>query len=566
MINSLSIQNMALIARADIEFCPGLNILSGETGAGKSVILDSVNFVLGAKADKSLIRYGEKACSVSAEFDISGNAAVAAELEDMGIGSEDGLLVVSRRLSDEGRSVIRVNGQTANATMLRRLTGHLVDVHGQSEHFFLLKESNQLKVIDGMAGERASAIKSLLSEKVSELKGLRKRLAALGDNESERNRRIDLLAYQIGEIKGAGLREGEEEELTERRNKLNSVEKILTSLREASGLLSEDGAALDRIRGARRALSSISSLDREYGAMENRLDSLYAEAEDIAETLSSLGEDVWFDADELASVESRLNEIRSLKRKYGPDIPSVLGFLRRAEEDYELLTHSAEEVERLDAAMASCRREIYSLCTQLTACRKEAAERFSASIVRELRTLNIPSAQFETEFSAYTEEDADRAGAEGLDEIRFLFSANAGEPVRPLSRIASGGEMSRLMLAIKTQLSGVNGISTYIFDEIDAGISGKTARIVAEKFAKISKDTQIIAVSHLAQIVCMADREFLIRKEEKDQKTQTHVIPLDREGRIGELVRLLGGDAGSTHAREHAEELLDGAQRYRDSL
>ncbi len=565
MLNRLNIHNVALIDEAEIEFSAGLNVLSGETGSGKSVILDSVNFVLGAKADRSMIRYGQSECSVGAEFDIAGNKAVKRELAEMELG-EDDTLVIARRFTADGRSSIRINGMPANTAMLRRLTAHLVDVHGQSEHFFLLKEANQLKVLDDAAGEGLAALKEKLAGKTKELREYKKDLERLGTDEGERSRRMDILSFQIDEIENAGLKEGEEEELLAKRAKMNAVEKILSALQEAENALSADGAGTDSVRTAARAVAGIASLDKAYGDIGERLENLQAEAEDIAETLSSLGEQVYFDENEQAETENRLDELKRLKRKYGADTESILAFLEKAKAEYDMLAGGAQEAEKIKEKMEKCRGAIYALCREMTALRQKAADGFTQRVVKELRTLNIPSAKFETEFSDYTREDADRATANGLDEVRFLFSANAGEPLKPLSKIISGGEMSRFMLAVKTQLSAVNGISTYIFDEIDAGISGKTAKVVAEKFAMIARKTQIVAVSHLAQIVCMADRDFLIRKEEKGGKTRTRILQLSDAERVGELVRLLGGDADSAFAEKHAEELIESAKKYKNIL
>lgn len=565
MLNRLNIHNVALIDEAEIEFSAGLNVLSGETGSGKSVILDSVNFVLGAKADRSMIRYGQSECSVGAEFDIAGNEAVKRELAEMELG-EDDTLVIARRFTADGRSSIRINGMPANAAMLRRLTAHLVDVHGQSEHFFLLKEANQLKVLDDAAGEGLAALKEKLAGKTKELREYKKDLERLGTDEGERSRRMDILSFQIDEIENAGLKEGEEEELLAKRAKMNAVEKILSALQEAENALSADGAGTDSVRTAARAVAGIASLDKAYGDIGERLENLQAEAEDIAETLSSLGEQVYFDENEQAETENRLDELKRLKRKYGADTESILAFLEKAKAEYDMLAGGAQEAEKIKEKMEKCRGAIYALCREMTALRQKAADGFTQRVVKELRTLNIPSAKFETEFSDYTREDADRATANGLDEVRFLFSANAGEPLKPLSKIISGGEMSRFMLAVKTQLSAVNGISTYIFDEIDAGISGKTAKVVAEKFAIIARKTQIVAVSHLAQIVCMADRDFLIRKEEEGGKTRTRILQLSDAERVGELVRLLGGDADSAFAEKHAEELIESAKKYKNIL
>lgn len=564
MINKLTIQNVALIERAEIEFCSGLNVLSGETGAGKSVILDSVNFVLGAKADKSMIRYGESQCSVFGEFDIRGNEAVKEILTELDIETEDETLIVSRKYTLEGKSSIKVNGVPLNAAMLRRITACLVDVHGQSEHFYLLKESNQLRTLDGVVGKPLAEKKEKLVEELKELKKNKERLSVLGEDDAERNRRTDILLFQINEITQAELREGEEEELVTKRNKMNSIEKILSNLHEAEEALQADGGALDCARTARRAVNSVANLDEEYTILSERLENAASELEDIAGTIAAFGESLYYDENEMEATERRLDEIKLLKKKYGGSIEKISEFLNRAQAEYDMLINSGEEAERLNRAISLNREKIYKLCLDITEIRKKEADAFCKRVIKELKTLNIPSAQFTAQFSDYTEEDCDKATADGLDEICFLFSANAGEPVKPLSKIISGGEMSRFMLAIKTQLSQINGISTYIFDEIDAGISGQTAKIVGEKFADIAKNTQIIAVSHLAQIACMADREFLIQKRESDGKTKTNVFQLDENGRLLELVRLLGGERESEFALNHAKEMMKNALTYKN--
>ena len=565
MLNRLTIQNVALIERAEIEFCRGLNILSGETGSGKSVILDSVNFVLGAKAEKSMIRYGADFCAVTAEFDLTGQSEALSEMEEMGLEADESV-VIFRKFTTDGRSSVRINGSPVNAAMLRRLTAHLVDVHGQSEHFFLLKESNQLKVVDGCISGGAQTQKAKLKEAISFLKACKEKAQRIGTDEGERSRRADILSFQIREIREADIKEGEEEELLARREKMNSVEKILSGLREAEECLRSEGAGVDALRAAKKSLSPIVSFDGAYEQLENRLSDLQSEAEDVAETLAALAEEVDFDEEERQRTENRLSEIRLIRKKYGGTTEEVFAFLRAAEEEYAFLCDGAAELERLNKEIAACRKEIYGLCREISDLRKAAAKDFTGRVIDELKTLNIPSARFSAEFPDFTQEDADKATANGLDGVRFIFSANAGEPLKPLSEIISGGEMSRFMLAVKTQLSSVNGISTYIFDEIDAGISGRTARVVAEKFAEIAKTTQIVAVSHLAQIACMADREFLIEKSEENGKTLTRVTRIEEKERLFEIVRLLGGDRSTEFAEKHAAEMLESAESYKKSI
>lgn len=557
MLKTLYLKNIALVDEAEIAFSEGLNVLSGETGAGKSVILDSIDFVLGAKADKGMIRSGQSECSVRAEFTCEPEL-LRPVLEELDLEESDTLLIV-RRLNADGRGSLKVNGCPMTATMLRKLTSQLVDVHGQSEHFFLLKETNQLRLLDqiaGTEGERAE-VASLLKERRS----YAEKLSSLGGDEGERERRADILRFQIDELENAALKEGEEEELTALRTKYQNAEKILGGLKTVRDALLSDGGASDAVNTAHRGLISIEKYG-DYAALSERLESALAEIEDIGETAESLAEELDIDEREAERVENRLDEIRSLKKKYGGSVEEALNFLSRAKEELQLLENSAEECEKLKALLESNAKKLYSACEALTKKRKEGAEGFTRRVTEELRTLNIPSARFEIAFDPYTEEDLPRANAEGLDRVKFLFSANAGEPVKELGKIISGGEMSRFMLAVKAQLSSIGTIGTYIFDEIDAGIGGKTARVVAEKFADIAKTTQIIAVSHLAQIAAFADRQFLIEKKEEEGRTYSRIRALEEEERAGELVRLLGGEQGGS-ALMHAEELLKNARAYR---
>ncbi|MBQ9729697.1 MAG: DNA repair protein RecN [Clostridia bacterium] len=565
MLSKLTVKNVALIEHAEIEFTEGLNVLSGETGAGKSVILDSVNFVLGAKADKTMIRHGETECMVKAEFFVPETSKAVEVLREMDVET-DGEIIISRKYAENGKNSIKINGNSVTASMLRSVTDSLVDVHGQSEHFFLLKESNQLKTLDEVIGAPIEELKQTLSSFLQEKKKIDEDMALLGGDEEERARTLSLLAYQITEIEDVDLKDGEEEELNAKRIKINNLEKILYALKEASEALSGENGAIDALRASKRALSSVSSLDQEYENYFERAESLCIEADDIAEGLSDLADGLYFDENEAAETEARLDVIRDLKRKYGANKQEIDEYLAQIKEKHDFLADSDAKYSALEKKRAALLKKIYDTCRTMTGLRKTEGEKFCNRVTEELKTLNIASAQFKLSFTEYLPEDAERATVNGLDGISFLFSANAGEPLKPLNKIISGGEMSRFMLAIKTQLSSVNGISTYVFDEIDAGISGKTAKVVGEKFAKIAKSTQIIAVSHLAQIAAMSDGEFLIEKIEEGGKTHTSVYSLDSESKKKEIVRLLGGDTGDEFAFQHAEELLKQANEYKKSL
>lgn len=565
MLSKLTIKNVALIDNAEIEFGEGLNVLSGETGAGKSVILDSVNFVLGAKADRSMIRHGEEECFVKAEFILSENAKAIQALEELDIES-DGEIIISRKFSDLGKNSIKINGNTVTVAMLKKITDSLVDVHGQSEHFFLLKESNQLKTLDMVCGEELQISKEELSILLKEKKAISEQISVLGGDEQERSRRLDILKYQIEEISEANLQENEEEELKTKRSKIIHLEKIITAMQEATQALGGEYGVLDGIRSAKRSISSIVKYDDAYESLNEKLEALTMDAEDVHAIVADMAEELYFDENEAQEIESRLDTIQALKRKYGANITQIQQYYEDIKKEYELLSDCEGQFAILSNRLNEILDKIYKRCLTITKIRKNSGETFCKRVIAELKTLNIENAQFSINFNEYQKEDAVNANASGLDDICFMFSANAGEPLKPLGKIISGGEMSRFMLAIKTQLSAINEIGTYIFDEIDAGISGKTAKVVGEKLAKIARNTQIIAVSHLAQIAALSDNEYLIEKQETAEKTITKVFALSESEKIKELIRLLGGNDTTEFAAKHAEELLANAKSFKSSL
>lgn len=564
MLKRLTVHNVALVDRAEFEFSEGLNVLSGETGAGKSVILDSIDFVLGAKADKSMIRFGEDECLVRAEFE-NVSRGVLETLASLDVEADDDTLVVSRKLTSDGKSTLKINGCAVTASMLKKVSSRLVDVHGQSDHFFLLKESNQLRLIDSIAGSIVPEIKKKLSALLDRRKALLAEMQVLGGDEGERGRRADVLRYQIDEIERTDVKPGEEDQLREKRDKFRYAEKILNGLSTAREAMLADGAGVDAVNVAYRALGSLSRYDRQYEALSLRLENVAAELDDIAATVEEFAQEVDVDEAEAERIENRLDEIKTVQKKYGGSAEAVSDYLTAAKKELEALTNSVQRLEEIGRELRSLNDSVYTVCTDLDKARKEVAAGFTERVTKELKTLNISSARFEVQFDSFGRNDADKANENGLGGLRFLFSANAGEPLKELGKIISGGEMSRFMLAVKTQ-SNLNEIGTYIFDEIDAGISGKTARVVGEKFCKIARNTQVIAVSHLAQIAAFADCEYLIEKREENGATRTTVRAVTGEERVTEISRLAGGDTESEIALQHARELLKSAQNYKNSL
>lgn len=554
MLERLVIKNIALIDSADIAFGAGLNILSGETGSGKSVILDSLNFVLGSKADKNMIRYGEAEAYVRGEFTVAPQSAAVKALEELDIES-DGEIIITRKYSADGKGNIKINGNTVTAGMLKTVSQHLVDVYGQSEHFALLSEANQLSVIDGLCGELAADIKNALSILISEKRECLRRLKQLGGDSAERARRLDLLSYQLKEIDAAELRDGEEEELIAKRRIIENTEKIASAVSGSLGAINGDGGGSDGISAARRLMANVSEYGDDYSSVSDRLDAVLAELQDIADTLSDMADGLEFDEADARRVEDRLDLIRNLKKKYGATVDEILAFRAKAGEEFDLLSDSEAVAEKLTKRLEELDESIFGECVKLTELRKNNAENFCRDVESELKSLNISGARFEVRFDEYDKSSANLTSVNGSDKVKFMFSANKGEPLKPLNKVISGGELSRFMLAIKTCLKDLNGISTYIFDEIDAGISGITARSVAEKFTDIAKNTQIIAVSHLPQICAAGDKNFLISKAEQNGGTVTSVREIVGDAKIAEIIRLTGG--GETEAaRQHAAELI----------
>ena len=554
MLERLVIKNIALIDSADIVFGAGLNILSGETGSGKSVILDSLNFVLGSKADKNMIRYGEAEAYVRGEFTVAPQSAAVKALEELDIES-DGEIIITRKYSADGKGNIKINGNTVTAGMLKTVSQHLVDVYGQSEHFALLSEANQLSVIDGLCGELAADIKNALSILISEKRECLRRLKQLGGDSAERARRLDLLSYQLKEIDAAELRDGEEEELIAKRRIIENTEKIASAVSGSLGAINGDGGGSDGISAARRLMANVSEYGDDYSSVSDRLDAVLAELQDIADTLSDIADGLEFDEADARRVEDRLDLIRNLKKKYGATVDEILAFRDKAGEEFDLLSDSEAVAEKLTKRLEELDESIFGECVKLTELRKNNAENFCRDVESELKSLNISGARFEVRFDEYDKSSANLTSVNGSDKVKFMFSANKGEPLKPLNKVISGGELSRFMLAIKTCLKDLNGISTYIFDEIDAGISGITARSVAEKFTDIAKNTQIIAVSHLPQICAAGDKNFLISKAEQNGGTVTSVREIVGDAKIAEIIRLTGG--GETEAaRQHAAELI----------
>lgn len=559
MIQKISIKNFALIDNTEIEFNNGLNVLSGETGSGKSIIIDAINFALGAKADKSCIRFGSQECLVTVNFSVD-NDEVKQVLNEFDIEFDDEL-IVKRKFTVEGKSSIKVNGETVTGVMLKKITSCLVDVHGQSEHYSLLDKENQLSVLDKYCGQELSDLKQRLVCPVTQMKKTLSELKRLSAN-SDGERRLDILKYQIEEIEKVDMRNGEEENLLEERKIIVNAEKIADSLGEAYSLLSGEDKGVDAIVTAGRRISQLLSFGDKYSQIYDGLENAISILNEQTYAVKDLLDGLDYSEQKADEIEKRLDEIKDLKRKYGGSYEAVQEFLKSAQREVEEIVNSAEIVEKLNSDKIKLEKELNEMYAEITNCRKKYALKFCKSVTESLKTLAMQSATFEISFT----EKQDSLSLNGRDEIEFMFSANKGEPLKNMAKTISGGEMSRFMLALKSEISAINGISTYIFDEIDAGISGQVALTMAKKFAEIALHKQIIAISHLAIMTAMSDTSFLIYKFENETKTYSTIKALDYDGKINEIIRLVGGQNDSEIAKTHAENMIKQATDYKNSI
>ena len=553
MLSNLQIENIAVIKSASIDFENGFNVMTGETGAGKSIVIDSLNAILGERTSRELIRSGADSASVCAEFQNVGNN-VKNELEKLGIEKDD-TLIVSRKLTPDGKNVCRINGMPATVSMLKALGVQLVKLHGQLDNQSLLSPETHCSFIDKLAGsgrelKEFKELYSLYIKKENELK-------SLNTDVNEKNRRLDILNYQIEEIQKADIRPGEKDELTEKLGFLRNAEKVLDLLHTAYAALNGDGempGAADVAADAASKLLSAADYSSDFTETANGVNdaamNLSAYTEELRDKIYSLD----YDPNETERAEERLDVIYRLSQKYGDSEEDILAYLENAEKERDALSFSDERAEQLRAETEKAYNEALAAAKKLSEIRIEAGKKFSADVERELAFLDMPSVKF------IVNDSVGELYENGIDNIEFLLSANAGEEPKPLSKIASGGELSRIMLAIKCVLSELDDIDTLIFDEIDSGVSGRAALKIAAKMKELSKTHQVICVTHLAQIAAFADEHKLISKEEKDGRTYTCIASLDYNGRKYELARIMGGLTVTQSILNSAEELLSSAE------
>ena len=553
MLQTLFIKNVALISSLTIDFGRGLNILLGETGAGKSIIFDALNFVLGEKADKTLIRSGEDMMRVDAVFS-SLNAQASAQLEELGFSDEE--LALSRTYSLDGKSVIRVNGVPTSQSVLKEIGSILVNSYSQHESVDLLKVKNHLSMLDKFGGNDIKNLKDIVKEEYQALSEIEKKIKSLGGDDFERERTKSLLAYQIKEIEDARLEVGEDKDLQERLQFLNNAEKIYQAISYCEQLLSDSAdSCINELQQSSSYLSAVSGFEN-IDDCKNRLDSARLEIEDIYQTLLDIKGDAEFDEEEYERLDRRHDLIKSLIKKYGGSIEKTLDYLEQAKAQLDELDDSANLIAKLEQDKKELLVRLKNSADNLTETRQKVAQDISIKITKELHELGMKSSLFETKFKKL-----DEIGPNGQDDVEFVFSANKGQELKSLSKTASGGELSRFMLAVKNIFLSIGSAETLIFDEIDAGISGETGNIVGQKLHKITDFAQVICITHLPQVACYGDDFYYVSKKEDDKSTQTNVKHLEGDEVVSGIARLIAGDNISDIALSHAREMVSLARK-----
>jgi DNA repair protein RecN (Recombination protein N) len=564
LLSELCISDLAIIDRLQLAFSPGLNVLTGETGAGKSIIIDAVSTLLGGRADADLIRAGTEGARVEGIFVLS--PALRQEhapfLQEQGLDDGGDALILTREIKRNGRHVCRVNGHAVTLALFTQVGERLVDIHGQSEHLSLLRVKEHLNFLDryaGLQGQRAA-----VAERVRTLRGVRDELAALRRDERELARRVDLLQYQVAEIKDAALDPEEEDKLLAERKLLLNAERLSELTNDAfqklDGGTEEQLTVVDLIDGVLHDLTELEKLDAQIAAQRKAVEEASYQLDDVAQTLRSYRDNIEFNPVRLQTIDDRLDLIHSLKRKYGSSIAEVLRFGQEAAKELYAITHNEERIAELEGEEARLVVEVGQQAAALSAARREAADRLGAAVERELDDLNMVQARFVTDIQWKEADDGLAVEGKryafdlsGIDLVEFLISANVGEPPKPLVKTASGGETSRLMLALKTVLADADDVPTLIFDEIDQGIGGRAGGIVGRKLWGLTGSHQVLCVTHLPQLACYGDAHFKVDKVESAGRTVTRVQALDENSRVDELSAMLGGPPGEARQRSAQE-------------
>ena len=559
MLQNLHVKNLALIDEIEVDFKEGLNILTGETGAGKSIILGSVSLALGGRYTKDIIRAGADYGFVELAFVVE-NERQAEKLKALDIFPEEGMVVLSRRLM-AGRSVSRINGETVQMGLLREVSSILIDIHGQHEHQSLLYKKNHLEIVDAFARDYIGSVKDETARSYHTYKARRKELEEADMDEAQRAKELAFLKFEADEIEKAELKPGEDEELEALYRRMANGRKIADGVAEAHTFTSEgESSASEALSRAIRALSEASEYDGRAQELYHQLVEVDSLLNDFNRELSDYSKSCEFSEEEFVETENRLNEINHLKQKYGNTIDEILAYCREQQDKIQKLEDYEQYIDTLKKSCDTAEKELKKQAGRLSRLRKEQAAILEREIKEGLMELNFEDVSFAIHF-----EELPDYTVQGTDDVEFMISLNPGQPVRPLINVASGGELSRIMLAIKTVMADRDDIETLIFDEIDVGISGRTAQKVSEKMAVIGRKHQVICITHLAQIAAMADCHFVIEKTATKESTKTDILPLDEEASINELARILGGARITDTVMENAKEMRELAKQTKKS-
>ncbi|MBP3568811.1 MAG: DNA repair protein RecN [Lachnospiraceae bacterium] len=551
MLQSLHVKNFAIIDETEVDFREHLNIMTGETGAGKSILIDSVNAAIGGKVSKDIIRRGADYALVELTFD-NLNSTVVESLAEREIYPEEGMLVLSRKIMESGKSVCKINGETVTAAILKEIAGYLIDIHGQQEHHSLLQKASHLKFLDRFAKEQLGLLPKQLEDAYKEWKAVKEELDGAIVDEGERNREMSFLTFAVEEIDGARLRIGEDVELEEEYKVLSNSRQIVEAV--SAGLRftkeAEDSNAEELVSRAQRYLSKVVEYDSELQTLDDILSSVQELLSDFNSQAENYISNMEDSGERFFEVEQRLNIVNQLKGKYGDSIEAILSYKEECSETLEKYNNYEVYLEKLRKNYKKAEEKCLNLCSEISEIRKACAQKMTTAMKRALQDLNFSDVQFEMPFA-----QLEQFTVHGYDSCEFMISLNMGEALKPLTKVASGGELSRIMLAMKSVLAEQDEIPTLIFDEIDTGISGRTAQMVSEKMAQIGATHQILCITHLSQIAAMADAHFLIEKSVEEGRTKTEIRELEKEEIYTELARMLGGAEITTAVVENAKEM-----------
>lgn len=560
MLQELTIDNLAIIKHLSLDFSDQMTVLTGETGAGKSIIIDAVGLLAGGRGSQEYIRRGADKLSLQGQFVIPQDPEFNDLLDSLGIDHEDGILIISREIYRRGRNVIRVNGQLINTATLRQIGSRLVDIQGQNEHQLLLQPEMHLGMLDQFAYKD---IHKLLDEYHAEYQDYTKLKAAVSKkqtNEQQWAQRLDMLRYQVNEISEANLKADEEEQLTSERDRLEHFQQINNALQQAVAVFNggDQGAVLDQVATVMNSINEIAEFDDAYDSLSKSLNDAYYALQDVANEASQQLDLLEFDDNRLEQIDQRLTTIGDLEHKYGDTVKDVLKYYDKIKQELDSMEEAADSNSDLEEQLANSEERLTKIGHKLSQVRQKAAHQLTKLVHQQLQELYMDKAVFEVHFAKETRE---HFTPEGIDEVEFYIQTNPGETMGPLARIASGGELSRVMLALKTIFAQNEGVTSIIFDEVDTGVSGRVAQAIADKIKVIANKSQVLCITHLPQVAAVAQHHFLIQKHVKDERTTTTVTILSEAQRVNELARMLSGEKVTKLTKEHAQELLKMAQK-----